>query len=412
MNVSLNQTSNAFLPTFQKLELPVTEVIPEWFTIAFASINGGGFCLNVLSLWLLATRRFVYRCKINAFIVSLCLSDLLVALSSFYFLGTITSNNISHFSKRVATIIFSFALETSLMSLCCLSFDRLTAIRKPFRYTEILSKRRVIVIIFLGWLFCLCLLAMQFVFGFIYKHERYVYFNWIVFTSLSLISITFLALVYVYLIYEIHRHSTHIKSHSISAVREDYISDYSSDISKDPINCDHMTDVTFATTSSDQSRFAQQQQRRNIDPLIKHPREHRKSIEKNKSTDLVRAALANTRSSTRSSGERRRLSARGQLIKRERKSVFLCLCIVFVFAASWLPVTVFFVRCLIAHSCEKDDALLFVCSCLVSMNALLDPILYFIIKREFREFLFGKVCRSTSRRNSGDSRRGSSGNFI
>ena len=212
----------------------------------------GGFCLNALSLWLLATRRFVYRHKVNAFIVSLCFSDLLVALSSFYFLATITSGEMSYFSKRVSTVIFSFALETSLMSLCCMSYERLTAIRKPFQYMEILSTTRVTVIIVLGWCFCLSLLAMQFVFGFIYRHERYVYFNWIVFTSLSIVSITFLALVYVYLIYEIHRHSTHMKSTSIQR-KEHHVKDYSSDVSKD----DQMTDVTFATTSSDRSKIMQ-----------------------------------------------------------------------------------------------------------------------------------------------------------
>ena len=92
--------------------------------------------------------------------------------------------------------------------------------------------------------------------------------------------------------------------------------------------------------------------------------------------ELLRVALVNSRGSTRTSVEKvekRRLSARGQLIRKERRSVLLCLCIVFAFAASWLPVTVFFTRCLIAHTCEGDDALLFICSCLVSINALLDP---------------------------------------
>ena len=131
--------SNSMPPRFSPLELPSTDSIPNWFTIVFAAINGGGFCLNTLSLWLLATRKIVYKFKVNAFIVSLCVSDFLVSLSGFYFLGTITSSSVGQFSRRVATIIFGFSLETSLMSLCNLSFERLTAVRKPFRYHEILS---------------------------------------------------------------------------------------------------------------------------------------------------------------------------------------------------------------------------------------------------------------------------------
>ena len=407
-------------PTYAALELPITKQLPAWFTITFASINGGGFCLNALSLWLLATRRFVYRCKVNSFIVSLCFSDLLVALSSFYFLGTITSHDISHFSKRVSTIIFGFALETSLMSLCCLSYERLTAVRKPFRYHEILSKRRIIAIITIGWLFCLSLLAVQFIFGFIYRKEKYVYFNWIVFISLSIVTIAFLAIVYVYLIYEIHRHSTHIKSCSITSKLDDPV-EYGSDVT----GSERRTEISYATTASEHSQQLHPSAKQsNIDKYLETINSRKDSIRKPRahSIDLLKVAVQNTRTLlNQSSSGRRRQSARSYLIQKERRSVLLCLSIVFVFAASWMPVIVFFTRCIISHTCDTDDQLLFICSCLVSLNSLLDPILYFIIKREFRKFLFGKIC-GMSRRNSYGSRRGSSrkessrressGNFI
>ena len=46
----------------------------------------------------------------------------------------------SMFSKRIATLVFGFALETSVMSLMCLTYERLAAIRSPFRYRQIVSK--------------------------------------------------------------------------------------------------------------------------------------------------------------------------------------------------------------------------------------------------------------------------------
>lgn len=414
MNSALYGNHTSLLPQHAALELPNTESIPSWFTIGFAAINGGGFCLNTLSLWILATRKFVYKCKINAFIVSLCVSDFLVSLSGFYYLGTITAPDISRFSKRVATIIFGFSLETSLMSLCNLSYERLTAVRQPFRYTEILSKAKVIGITAFGWTFCIALLAVQFVFGFIYRHHNYVYFNWIVFISLALISMTFLAIVYVYLIYEIHRHASHIRSVSISH-KQPYKHSGSrsgSDVSRDT---DQLTDVTYASSSSAGTRMLE---KRGSDD--KPPPYDQCNMVRSTTTDsieLLRCALEKARSTKyHSKSERRRLSSRGQLIRKERRSVLFCLSIVVLFAATWMPVIVFFSRCLISHSCETDDQLLFICSLLVSLNSLLDPILYFIIKREFRNFFCGKVCRSYSRRNSSDSRvnsrRGSSANYI
>jgi len=409
------------LPQSSALELPVSSIIPEWFSIAFASINGAGFCLNTLSLWLLATRKFVYKYKVNIFIVSLCLSDFLVSLSSFYFLGTITSENISHFSKRVATIIFSFALETSLMSLCCLSYERLTAVRKPFHYMEILSTKKVIVIIVFGWSFCIALLAMQFVFGFVYRHKKYVYFNWIVFISLAIVSITFLAVVYIYLVYEIHRHSTHMKSCSISS-KLPFLPESSSDIVKD--QADNLTEVTFASGTTETNLL--KKKRPSIETYNSRLYTPRTSVSTNStrsqspsisktrsdSVDLLKQALENTRNSSRLSQTRRRTTARGLLIRKERNSVLLCLCIVLVFAGSWLPVIAFFTRCLIANTCETDDRLLYICSCLVSFNSLLDPIIYFIIKKEFKEFLFGKICGQQSRRRNSSSYRRSSGDVL
>jgi len=407
-------------PMVSSLELPSTGEIPSWFTIMFAAINGGGFCLNTLSLWLLATRKIVYKFKVNAFIVSLCMSDFLVSLSGFYFLGTITSSSVSQFSRRVATIIFGFSLETSLMSLCMLSYERLTAVRKPFRYMEILSTGRVACITIFGWSFCISLLVVQFLFGFIYRHHKYVYFNWIVFISLALVSMAFLAVVYVYLICEIKRHSSHIRSHTVSSSTKNHSKpnyDSGSDFSRD--GCDQLTEVTYASSSSASTRVidkhneyvSQVSHHRNSNSSVSDNRSLLKSGSRQENRDLLKSALERARNIKRPS-EKRRLSARGQLIRKERRSVLFCLSIVVLFVATWLPVIVFFVRCLINNTCENDDQLLFICSCLVSLNSLLDPILYFIITRDFRNFLCGKVCGNRSRRGSFESRRGSSANYI
>lgn len=385
-----------------KLELPSNFDIPLWFTVTFASINGGGFCLNIISLWLLLTRRFVYRGKVNVFVISLCVSDLIVSMSSFYFLTRITANDVDIFSRRVASIIFSFALEMSLVSLCCLSYERLIAVHKPFRYQEILSTKRVTIMLTFGWTFSFCLLAMQFLFAFIYRQEKYIYFNWVVFVALSTTSIVFLGLVYIYLIYEIHRHSTHIKSCTIPAMIKNSLNNISA-------RCDQIAETVVTIDNKYQTKILPTTQ------FIQNACEMRNGCDKISSEGDCHILHAVLSSAQTPCTEKRRLAARNQLIRKERRSVLLCVSIVTVFAATWLPVTVFFIRCLISQSCEGDDPLLFICSCLVSLNSFLDPVLYFIIKREFRDFLNGKIFRkkcSRRRRESGESKRGSSSFFL
>ena len=278
-----------------------------------------------------------------------------------------------------------------------------------------------------GWAFCLSLLAVQFMFGFIYRHHKYVYFNWIVFISLALVSMAFLAIVYVYLICEIKRHSSHIRSVAVlknnnqpatSNNKDDYYN--GSDVSVSHNGCDSLTEVTYASSSSaSASRVTRKENGNCYNSQV--TRDNRSLIScstgisksGSKHDDLLKSALERaTTSRGKRTSERRRLSARAQILRKERRSVMFCLSIVVLFVATWLPVIVFFVRCLIKNTCENDDQLLFICSCLVSVNSLLDPVLYFIITKDFRNFLCGKVCRNASRRGSYESRRGSGGNYV
>ena len=273
-----------------------------------------------------------------------------------------------------------------------------------------------------GWAFCLSLLGVQFVFGFIYRHHKYVYFNWIVFISLALVSMAFLAIVYVYLICEIKRHSSHIRSVSVLKnnnnhnSKDDFYNE--SEVSVSQNGCDTLTEVTYASSSSASASRMTGEKTTNYyntpdnRSLISCGSGFSRSGSRH--DDLLKSALersSNTRNSKRSS-EKRRLSARAHILRKERRSVMFCLSIVVLFVATWMPVIVFFVRCLIRNTCENDDQLLFICSCLVSVNSLLDPVLYFIITKDFRNFLCGKVCRNASRRGSYDSRRGSGGNYV
>merc|ERR1712019_273318 len=133
-------------------------------------------------------KSLVYRQKVNLFLVSLCIADLMVSLSCFYYIATISSENMSRFSKRVATIVFGFALETSVMSLMFLTYERLTAIRNPFRYREVFTKLNVCLMLACGWLSCLSISSGQIIYSYHKPHEHYMKVNWIVFIALAVCS--------------------------------------------------------------------------------------------------------------------------------------------------------------------------------------------------------------------------------
>ena len=229
----------------------------------------------------------------------------------------------------------------------------------------------------------------------------------------------FLAIVYVYLICEIKRHSSHIRSVSVLKKNNNYKDDFysGSEVSVSQNGCDTLTEVTYASSSSaSASRMTGGKTNYYNTPDNRSLISCGSGLSKSGSRhdDLMKSALERSshgRNSKRSS-EKRRLSARAQILRKERRSVMFCLSIVVLFVATWMPVIVFFVRCLVKNTCENDDQLLFICSCLVSVNSLLDPVLYFIITKDFRNFLCGKVCRNASRRGSYESRRGSGGNYV
>ena len=124
-----------------------------WFWIlgwvlSFLTITGNGF-----TIFLVCSRRNL-RTKTNAFIVSLAVGDFCVGLSVIPSLFacdiTNTCDRPQHLRSWVNILRWLFS-NTSVVNLCGLVLDRFIAIVHPLKYITLMTRRRIIQVIFFSW---------------------------------------------------------------------------------------------------------------------------------------------------------------------------------------------------------------------------------------------------------------------
>ena len=136
-----------------RAELPLTAKMETWFWIlgwflSFLTIIGNGF-----TIFLVCSRRNL-RTKTNAFIVSLAVADFCVGLSVIPSLFLCDFTNTCHWPQHWLSWVnfvrwlFSY---TSVVNLCVLVLDRFIAIVHPLKYITLMTRRRIIQVIFFSW---------------------------------------------------------------------------------------------------------------------------------------------------------------------------------------------------------------------------------------------------------------------
>lgn len=95
----------------------------------------------------------------NAFVVSLSVSDLLVAA---VFVPIYIEEEYTMSKVPISGYIIALLLLASIFNLCAVTYERYIALTKPFGYRAIMSKQKTAGIIFASWFFPLviCLLPM------------------------------------------------------------------------------------------------------------------------------------------------------------------------------------------------------------------------------------------------------------
>lgn len=126
----------------------VAQMVVFTFIILATIVGNSLICVSV--------KKFRHlRTNTNFILVSLALTDLsMVVIMVLKAVTTVTGEWI--FGEWCCRAVASVGLTLSFISilhLCCLSIDRYIAIQKPFRYEFIVTRRRVITILLLIWVF-------------------------------------------------------------------------------------------------------------------------------------------------------------------------------------------------------------------------------------------------------------------
>lgn len=160
-----NATSTALteaLPTqLAKINPGITNIVLAVFVALQIVVALGGNFLVVASFY---TFRDL-RTKCNFFIISLAVSDILVAFIAMPFWFTIQlTDNKWIYSKELKQFWDNTDIlcgTASIMNLTAVSFDRQLAITSPFSYPKILTTRRVIYIIGFVWLYAAAISCLR-----------------------------------------------------------------------------------------------------------------------------------------------------------------------------------------------------------------------------------------------------------
>lgn len=133
------------------LEIPSSAapiVLSVWHSLSsFAAVTE-----NAVILWLLYKNKSL-RTISNRFLASLSVADFSVGL----FVGPVWIV-IRHWTQSpfdVIKVLWLYSTAAIAFNICCVSVDRFIAVRFPFRYQEIVTKKRCHTVIILVWLFSL-----------------------------------------------------------------------------------------------------------------------------------------------------------------------------------------------------------------------------------------------------------------
>lgn len=118
-----------------------------WFWFIMGTIGTVAFFGNTLVIYLIATRRRL-QTTCNSFILSLSFSDLLTAVI------TIPGSFVCAFGVQCSLFfytLYSFLICASVGNVCTMTADRFCRVVYPLRYPVLMSPRRVVVTIGIGW---------------------------------------------------------------------------------------------------------------------------------------------------------------------------------------------------------------------------------------------------------------------
>ena len=139
----------------ERLSIAASSILSLWF----ASSGLGAVIGNAVVLWLFYKNQSL-RTISNRFLASLCVADFLVGLvidPVWIAIRVFTQPKRAGILKQVINVLWIHSTAATVFNLCCVSVDRFIAIRFPFPYQDIITKKRCYAVIIMVWLISLFL---------------------------------------------------------------------------------------------------------------------------------------------------------------------------------------------------------------------------------------------------------------
>ena len=137
----------------ERLSSAASIVLSLWFSFSgLAAVTGNG-----LMLWLFYKKKSL-RTISNRFLASLSLADFVVGSvvdPVWIVVRCLIQPPVQSISFDVINLLWTHTTAATTFNLCCVSVDRFISIRFPFRYQDIVTKKRCYTVIISVWLFSL-----------------------------------------------------------------------------------------------------------------------------------------------------------------------------------------------------------------------------------------------------------------
>ncbi|XP_078371517.1 beta-2 adrenergic receptor-like [Oculina patagonica] len=139
----------------ERLSSAASIVLSLWFSLSGLA----AFIGNAIVLWIFYKNASL-RTISNRFLASLCVADLFVGLvidPTWIAIRCLIQPPESHILFNAMDMMWIHSTAATVFNLCCVSVDRFIAIRFPFRYQDIITKKTCDSVIILVWLISLLL---------------------------------------------------------------------------------------------------------------------------------------------------------------------------------------------------------------------------------------------------------------
>ncbi|XP_078370469.1 beta-2 adrenergic receptor-like [Oculina patagonica] len=139
----------------ERLSSAASIVLSLWFSLSGLAAAIG----NAIVLWLFYKNESL-RTISNRFLASLSVADFLVGLvvdPTWMATRCLIQPPETHTMNKVLDMLWIHTTAATVFNLCCVSVDRFIAIRFPFRYQDIITKKRCYTVIIMVWLISLFL---------------------------------------------------------------------------------------------------------------------------------------------------------------------------------------------------------------------------------------------------------------